>query len=59
MKGDISNIFQPYPLDKNRSLITKVIKNWRENKFVLNIIDADVEKIIQYPETMILTKKGK
>jgi penicillin V acylase-like amidase (Ntn superfamily) len=51
-KGDISNLFEQYTLDKNRDLVTKVIKSWRENKFALNITDEEVEKIIQYPETM-------
>ena len=52
IKGDISNLFERYTLDKNRNLVTKVIKNWRENNFALNITDEEVDKIIQYPETM-------
>ncbi|HEY4785665.1 MAG TPA: linear amide C-N hydrolase [Bacteroidales bacterium] len=55
-KGDISNLFEPYTLEKNRDLVTKVIKNWRENKFALHITDAEVEKLIQYPETMRCNK---
>ncbi len=51
-KGDISGLFEQYTLDKNRDLVTKVIKSWRENKFALNITDEEVEKLIQYPETM-------
>lgn len=51
-KGDISNLFEEYTLDKNRALITKVIKNWRENNFAQNITDEEMEKLIQYPETM-------
>jgi choloylglycine hydrolase len=51
-KGDISDLFEQYTLDKNRDLVTKVIKSWRENKFALNITDEEVEKLIQYPETM-------
>ena len=55
-KGDISNLFERYTLDKNRDLIAKVIKNWRENKFALNITDEEIEKLIQYPETMKCNK---
>jgi penicillin V acylase-like amidase (Ntn superfamily) len=51
-KGDISDLFEQYTLDKNRNLVTKVIKSWRENKFALNITDEEVEKLSQYPETM-------
>jgi choloylglycine hydrolase len=58
-KGDISDLFEKYTLDKNRHLVTKVIKNWRENKFALNITDEEVEKLIQYPETMKCDKPSK
>jgi penicillin V acylase-like amidase (Ntn superfamily) len=51
-KGEISNLFEEYTLEKNRQMITKVINNWRENKFALNITDNEVERLIQYPETM-------
>lgn len=51
-KGDISDQFEEYTLDKNRDLVTRVIANWRKNNFALHIKDKDVEKLIQYPETM-------
>jgi uncharacterized protein (TIGR02145 family) len=44
-----------YPVEKNRDLFTRVIKNWRENNFASNIKDEDVERIIRYPETMSYT----
>lgn len=51
-KGDISDMFEPYTLEKNRDLLTNVFKSWRENKFALNISDEEVEKLIQYPESL-------
>jgi hypothetical protein len=46
-KGNISDLFEQYTFDKNREMVTKVIKNWRENKFALNITELEVERLIQ------------
>jgi penicillin V acylase-like amidase (Ntn superfamily) len=50
--GDITGNFTPYTLERNRDFVTRVITNWRANGFGKSITDADVEKMIQYPETM-------
>jgi penicillin V acylase-like amidase (Ntn superfamily) len=50
--GDITGNFTPYTLEKNRDFVTRVIQSWRANGFGKNITDTDVEKMIQYPETM-------
>lgn len=54
--GNITGNFTPYTLERNRDFVTRVIKNWRANGFGKNITDDDVEKMIQYPETMKFTK---
>ncbi len=56
--GDISGAFEPYRLEKSRALVTQTIKDWRAHKFALHITDADVEKLIQYPETMKWTGRS-
>jgi penicillin V acylase-like amidase (Ntn superfamily) len=50
--GDITGIFEPYTLDKNRDFVTRVVKSWRENHFAMHITKAEVELMINYPETM-------
>lgn len=50
--GDITGGFEPYTLEKNRDFVTRVIKSWRKNHFAMHITDAEVEQMIQYPETM-------
>jgi choloylglycine hydrolase len=50
--GDISSNFEPYTLEKNRDFVARVIKKWRANGFALHITDAEVEKMIHYPETL-------
>ena len=53
--GDITSNFEPYTLEKNRDFVTRVIKSWRENHFAMHITDAEVEQMIQYPETQGMT----
>lgn len=50
--GDISGSFEPYTLEKNRDFVARVIKKWRANGFALHITDAEVEKMIRYPESL-------
>jgi penicillin V acylase-like amidase (Ntn superfamily) len=50
--GDITGNFTPYTLERNRDFVTRVIKNWRKNKFAMHITEDDIEKMIHYPETM-------
>jgi penicillin V acylase-like amidase (Ntn superfamily) len=50
--GDISGNFEPYTPERHRDFVMRVIKSWRTNGFNNNVTDADVEKMIQYPETM-------
>jgi len=50
--GDISGDFVPYQPEKSRELVWRTIKDWRAHKFALHITDAEVERLIQYPETM-------
>jgi hypothetical protein len=50
--GDITGNFTPYTLERNRDFVTRIITSWRANGFGKSITDADVEKMIQYPETM-------
>lgn len=52
--GDITDNFSPYTSEKHRDFVTRVIKNWRANNFAVHITDDDVEKMIHYPESMIL-----
>jgi choloylglycine hydrolase len=54
--GDISGNFTPYTLEKNREFVTQVITSWRANGFGKSITDADVDKMIHYPETMRINK---
>lgn len=54
--GDLSGSFKPYSLEQNRAFVTPVINTWRANRFNLHITDAEMEKMIQYPETMKCTK---
>jgi choloylglycine hydrolase len=54
--GDITGNFEPYTLEKNRDFVTRVVKSWRANGFAKHITDADVEKMIWYPETMKYSK---
>jgi hypothetical protein len=35
------------------AFVTCVIKSWRENRFAMHITDAEIEQMIQYPETML------
>lgn len=54
--GDITSNFTPYTLEKNRDFVMRVIKSWRTNGFATHITDDDIEKMIQYPETIIYSK---
>lgn len=49
--GDISDYFESYTLEKNRDFVKKVVENWRANGFATHITEADIEKMIGYPET--------
>lgn len=50
--GDITGNFEPFTPGKSRDFVTRVVKRWREEHFAMHITDAEVEKMIQYPETM-------
>lgn len=51
--GDISTYFELYTRDKHEKLVNKVIQNWRAINFAMHITDADVVRMIDYPETML------
>lgn len=57
--GDISGDFQPYTLEISRKLVTKSISDWRANNFAMHITDADMERLIQYPETLKVASASK
>jgi choloylglycine hydrolase len=51
--GNVSSFFEPYCRKKHERLVWNSIKRWRANNFATHITDADVQRIIDLPDTMI------
>jgi penicillin V acylase-like amidase (Ntn superfamily) len=56
--GDITYNFEPYTLEKNRDFVARVVENWQKNRFAQHITEAEIEMMIQYPETQGIRNKS-